>query len=61
MGHQLQTVVQGTVVLDVYQGILGVGDVQQRPGAIRVLTALIQFPLHTENRGPSPWKMGPGL
>ena len=51
MSHQFKALVQRAVVLDVHQRAGLIGDVQQFPGIVRVLTAFVQFQFHTEKPG----------
>lgn len=52
VGHQLQTVVQRAVVLDVEEFLLVVGDPEKGTGIVPVLTAAVDLQLHAKKPGP---------
>lgn len=52
VGHQLQTVIQRTVVLDVEELLLGVGDPEKGTGVVPVLAAAVDLKLYAKKPGP---------
>ena len=54
VGHQLEAVVQGAVVLAVEPGLTLVGDGEKAAGVVAVLTGLVDLQLHAEIEGPIP-------
>jgi len=60
VGHQLQTVVQGAVILDV-EVLQAVGDGQQFSGIIRVFPRAIDLQLHTKPAGAIAAEQGLGF
>ena len=61
MGHQLQTVIQGAVVLDVEKFRVPIGDLQQRAGVPFQLSGSVDLQLHPEETRAFPIESRPGL
>lgn len=60
VGHQLEAVVQGTVMLAVEPGLALVGDGKKAAGIVAVLAGFVDLQLHAEIEGPIPQKQGDG-
>ena len=58
VGHQLQPVVEGAVVLDVGEVSVPVGDIQKRKGVRCTFTRTVNFQLHAEEPGAFPMENG---